>query len=520
MLNETTKNENNFFDSESFEAEILIIGTGMGGGAAGYSLAKAGYKVLFLERGLSQNDFDPALSGQFTEAFFKNKTTSEREILLKTSGRTTYKMNGKTPVLGSGQGGSSGVYGSGLLRFHQSDFQTWPFAYQDLLKYYNICDDLFQPRGTQDPLGDERILSAPMEMSNSSKEIFQYLTEQNLHPYRTPIGYKAIDGCQECFGSFCAKDCKQTSGNVFIKKAVDQYGARVKYQTKVNSLIMEKDKCIGVQCNTSTGPTVIKAKYIFLGAGALITPTILLQTKTDSHPNGLGNKNDLVGRYLMRHLIDFFYVKTPSTDFVGRKLTEISVSDYYLDANDGWGIINIVGGIMSPELISEVFAEQHFPNSPLLGNLIKPIIKHGLTYLTNNRILLTTIMEDQASFDNRVQPESTIDNVSISYKISSRDMKRLNAFRKELKQKMKGLPTNLLKVADENMMISHACGTCRMGNDPNKSVVDAKGRIHSTENVYVVDASIFPTSGAANPSLTVAACGLKIADEFHQILIS
>lgn len=519
MPKKISPNTTPVIDLDVIDAEILVVGTGMGAGAAGYRLAQAGHKVLFIERGFSQKDLDPNLSGQYTEVFFNNKTANERETLLQKSGRSTYKVNGKTPVLGGGLGGSSAVYGAGLLRFHQSDFQSWPFSYKDLLKYYNICDELFQPKGTQDPLGDERILGAPIEMSNSGKEIFQYLIDQQLHPYRTPIGYKAIKDCQECFGWFCAKDCKQTSGNVFINKAVEEYGSQVKYQTKVESLIMENSRCVGVQCSTPSGQVKIKAQYVFLGAGALITPTILLQSKSEAFPQGIGNKNDLVGRYLMRHLIDFFYVKTPSTDFVGKKLTEISLSDYYLDANDGWGIINIVGGIMSPETVSEVFAEQNVPNFPLLGKLIKPIIKNVFSYLTDNRILVTTIMEDEASFNNRILPDSSIENVSMEYKISQRDKKRLKAFRKELKHKLKGLPTNLLKVAEQNTMISHACGTCRMGNDPNKSVVDANGRIHSTDNVYVVDASIFPTSGAANPSLTIAACGLKIADEFHQGLI-
>lgn len=504
----------NYVSAQS-EIDIVVVGTGMGAGAVGYGLAKAGHKVLFVERGLSSQDWDSRLSGQYAEVFLANKSGADREDLLQKTARGTYKLNGNTPVLGGGQGGSSAVYGAGLLRFIPSDFHSWPFAYQDLLKYYNICDELFKPRGTQDPLGDHRVLESPPEMSDSGKEIFQYLADRQLHPYRPPIAYRYVNGCQECVGFFCAKNCKQTSGNVFVAPAIEKYGAKALYQTKVDTLLMEKNRCVGLQCSTPSGPIQIKARHVFLGAGALITPTILMNSRNDIFPRGVGNQNDLVGRYLMRHLIDFFYIKTQAKDLVGRAVTEVSLSDYYRHAETGWGIINIVGGLMAPELVAQVFAEQHFHKFPLLGQLIKPFIRKGFSYLSDGRILATTIMEDQASFENRVLPSSTIDDIKIKYCISTRDKQRLKAFRTELKNKFKGLSPNLIKVADENMMISHACGTCRMGDDPHSSVVNAQGRVHSAENVFVVDASIFPTSGAANPSLTVAACGLKIADEFH-----
>ncbi|MGY6276128.1 GMC oxidoreductase [Methylomonas sp. MgM2] len=520
MSNEITLRTNPAIITNELDSEIIVIGTGMGAGAAGYHLAKAGYDVLFLEKGLSSQDWDPQLAGHYTEVFFGGKSNNEKDNLLQKSARGTFKLNGNIPVIGSGQGGSSAIYGAGLLRFIPSDFESWPFSYQDLLDYYNLCDRLFVPMGTQDPLGDHRTLAPPPELSDSGKETFSYLTDKQLHPYRPPIAYKNVDSCQECVGFFCQNNCKQTAGNVFITPSVENYGAKVRYQTKVQTLLMENGRCVGVHCNTPAGPIQLKARYIFIGAGALITPTILMNSKSDNFPQGIGNNNDLVGRYLMRHLIDFFYIKTKSKDLVGRAITELSLSDYYCDKKNRWGIINIVGGLMSPQLVAQVFAEQHFHTFPLIGKLIKPFIKAGFSFLTAGRILATTIMEDEASFENRVLPNSTIDDVKIKYHISLRDKQRLRAFRKELKGKLKDLSPNLIKVADENMMISHACGTCRMGNNPKTSVVDPHGRIHATENIYIVDASIFPTSGAANPSLTVAACGLKIADEFHKKLSS
>jgi len=334
--------------------DAIIVGTGMGAGAAGYTLVQAGLKVLFLERGLPRSQWDGRLGGDYPEKFV---TPSNRTQIFARAGRATYKVNSWIPVLGGGEGGGTAVYGAELFRFHPDDLKNWPqFTYDDLISYYRQCEELLKPNGTQDPLSQERrSLAGSREFSATGRELFDFYTSQQLHPYLTPVGFENTPDCQHCFGYFCAKDCKKTSANVFIEPAVQTGRAHVEYSTKVEKISTEGHVISGVQCKTPSGLKEYKAKYYFLAAGALATPTLLLNSKSPLFPSGLGNENGLVGRFLMRHLIDFYYVKTESSHLAQGHLPEISISDFHRHNGRKWGVLNSGPGLMSPEIMASEF---------------------------------------------------------------------------------------------------------------------------------------------------------------------
>lgn len=498
----------------SNDVDAIVVGAGMGGAAAAFVLSRAGLRVLVIERGLAKADFDPAYAGEYPETFIQGPNRIE---VLTRSGRATYPVNGWVPVIGGGEGGGSAVYGAALFRFHRDDFQRWPFAYEELAPHYRRCEELFHVRGTHDPLSaDERALKPPPAISPAAAEMFGFLEQQGMRPFRSPIGFEGRSGCRECFGFYCASDCKKTAGNVFIDPAIATGRTEVLYSTSVEQLLVEGDRVAGVRCRTPLGPREFRARTVFLAAGALMTPTLLLNARSDRYPTGLGNQHDLVGRHLMRHLIDFYYVKTPSSASARGHLIEVSSSACYHHEGTRWGMLNVSAGLMAPAIMASEFIEHMRAISPVPfpSSLAKRFVAFYLDRLTRGRILLNPIIEDSPSFDNRVLPTSRIDDVRVRYELTEDDARRVKASRRRLLQLLRPLSVRLLKVAEDASFLAHACGTCRMADEPSQGVVDPSGKVFGVEDLHIVDASVFPTSGGVNPSLTVAACAWKLAEQY------
>jgi choline dehydrogenase-like flavoprotein len=125
-------------------------------------------------------------------------------------------------------------------------------------------------------------------------------------------------------------------------------------------------------------------------------------------------------------------------------------------------------------------------------------------------------MEDLPYEENRVQlperPETGGPRVSIAYRVSQQDRRRIRTFRARIREILKPYRFLLIKQAENNKRLAHVCGTCRSGRDPGSSVLDPYNRAHGLENLYVVDSSFFPSSGGTNPGLTITANALRVAD--------
>ena len=146
-----------------------------------------------------------------------------------------------------------------------------------------------------------------------------------------------------------------------------------------------------------------------------------------------------------------------------------------------------------------------------------PLVEVVLKRIFSGRLVLASIMEDLPYGENRVVlsgegAASAAKGIVIRYRISGYDRARIEAFRKELAGALKPYPFMLIKQAESNERIAHACGTCRFGEDPAESVLDPHNRAHGISNLYVVDSSFFPSSGGTNPALTIAANALRVTD--------
>lgn len=483
--------------SEVFD--FLIVGTGMGGGPIGLRLAQAGFSVLFIEKGRAQN-LDTSLKGKYAELFFQKDSSSNEKIeILKNAGRffgdildqtRSIKGNSIFPFMGSGVGGSSALFGMVLERFKSIDFEGWPISLSELVPYYEQAEALFQ-------------VKKMIQFRHPGHQVLSgHLSNIGLHPYTLPLANKDVENCNQCQSYLCQKNCKNDSYQVCIRPAVTQWNAKIVTNCKVEKIIYSKEKATGVIATYHGELIEVKGKNIIISAGALESPRILQNSISSEFPRGIGNNFDLVGRYLMRHFVDLFSLKIDS-DSQNPYVKELGVNDFYFYQNMKLGVVQSFERLPPNQVILE---KMKFP----CKSLFLPLIRFVLDLLRTQRLVLCSLIEDKPQFENRVWCKDN--KICISYKISKEDAIKIKWFRKKLLKTFQPFRPILLKSAEKNEMLAHACGTCRMGTDPTKSIVNRDNQVHGIENLYVVDSSFFPTSGGTNPALTIASNSLRVAD--------
>lgn len=321
------------------EWDAIIIGTGMGGAPLGYALAKAGQRVLFLEKGKSHL-LPGALTNSYAETHFPAPAAPgpQHRATLQRAGRysDTIRTNAGSrtqhfvPFIGSGTGGSSALYGMVLERFFAADFapraqhpqaadaalpEAWPIGYDQLLPHYEAAERLFRVRGTPDPLRADRTggwaahFRAPPPLTPASSELFAFFQQRALHPYRLPLACEFVAGCDACQGYLCDRQCKNDASRICLEPALSQHGATLMDECEVLQLEATREAVTGVVCQQRGQRLTLRGKQVFLAAGALETPRLLLQSASEHWPQGLANDSGLVGRNLMRHHIDLYVIK-------------------------------------------------------------------------------------------------------------------------------------------------------------------------------------------------------------------
>ncbi len=256
--------------------DAIIIGTGMGGATLGYALARASKKVLFCEQGMATMG-PSTIRGRYAESAFDLPEVAQskhRGVLLR-SGRSMETIEDASlprhrcfiPFIGGGGGGSSALYGMALERFFPCDFtpkvnyqddtestlpESWPITYEQLEPYYAKVEKLFRVRGTVDPMrsdGESASYPQPPALSPSGDELYQFLTDRGLHPYRLPLACEFVPGCECCQGYLCARDCKNDSSRICLAPALEQFGAQLLDECEVLKLEADKKSVTGVVCS-------------------------------------------------------------------------------------------------------------------------------------------------------------------------------------------------------------------------------------------------------------------------------
>ncbi len=499
--------------------DAIVIGSGFGGAFAAHTLVQAGCSVLLLERGgwvprgpeASRIDNFVILSPYYEKAAGYQARTGARSRPL-----------GALFCVG----GASVFYGGVSFRFRESDFHPvpelvghsgaeWPIRYDDLEPYYGEAEGLLGVTGgaEADPTGPPRstpFSAAPNQLSPLSSHLAESARGLGLHPFPLPMainfgaraGQASCIRCGACDGWACPVSAKNDVATRLLEPLLMR-GLTLRPRTAAVRLVAEGGRVRGVECvDLDSGERfTVKSAEVLLAAGALATPQLLLASGLVQHNPG----GHTVGRYLTRHANAIVFGRLRQSfprDGLGK---DLAVLDFYQGDSATGAPSGPLGSLQSmPPPSMGVIATQ----------IPAPLPRIAALFLRRAAGLLA-IAHDQPSAANGVVLEPGrrdpvgLPGMTVEHRYSPRDRLALRALCRRAKEILRGAGATFF-YRHEIHTFSHAMGTVRMGVDPRTSALDAAGRFRGLENLRVVDASAFPTPGAVNPSLTIAANSLRI----------
>lgn len=504
--------------------DIIIIGTGAGGGTLAYALAPTGKKILLLERG----DYVPREKD--------NWSTKAVNVLAKYNTKEVWRdKNGEPlhPHTNYYVGGNTKFYGAALFRLRKEDFgeirhhggisPAWPISYDDLEPFYLRAEQLYHVHGNRGEDPTEPWASGPFPHPAISHEprmqkLHDDLVRLGNKPFHVPMGVMLDESdlrksrcirCSTCDGHPCLVHAKSDAQVLCVDPALEHTNVSLMTNAfvrrldtdasgkRVSSVVVERD-----------GQTlVVSADVVVVSCGAINSAALLLRSANDRHPNGLANGSDVVGRHYMGHVNSVMLAisKEPNPTVFQKTL---ALNDYYFNSKE-WdfpmGHISFVG-----KTDADTLSAGAPPFVP--GMTLDFMARHSLDFWLTS--------EDLPDPDNRV----TIDRdgkIVLSYRPNNEEgHQRLIGKLKDLLEHLDChphlIPRNLwvgqrIPLAG----VAHQNGTLRFGHDPKTSVLDSNCKAHELDNLYVVDGSFFPSSGAVNPALTIMANALRVAEHLR-----
>jgi choline dehydrogenase-like flavoprotein len=510
----------------SNDYDVIIIGSGAGGGTLAYRLAPSGKRVLIVERGGHVRRELENWSSR--EVFGKARYKTKEEWICKDG--TAFHPGQHYYV-----GGQTKFYGAILFRMRERDFgevrhhdgvsPAWPISYEDLDPYYAEAERLYFVHGErgEDPTEPA---AGPYPWPAVSHEpriqrLHDDLVRAGHNPFHLPVGVRLDEQnpersvcvrCTRLDGFPCLVGGKADSHTCAVEPALRYPNVELLTRAYVHRLVTSSDgkTVTGVEIERDGQREMLTADVVVVSAGAVNSAALLLRSASDMHPNGLANSSDTVGRHYMCHINSAMIAisKEPNPT---RFQKTLGLNDFYWGADDfdrPLGHIQMLG--KSDGAILRAGAPKFVP-TPLL----EFVARHAIDFW------LTT--EDLPQPENRVLVDRQ-GRIHLHYTDSNLEPhRRLLTRLKHLLPKL-GCREHLLPnqtVRDERIPVAgvaHQCGTVRFGDDPSDSALDVNCKAWDLDNLYVVDASFFRSSSAVNPALTVMANALRVGDRITERL--
>jgi choline dehydrogenase-like flavoprotein len=505
--------------------DVIIVGTGAGGGTLARHLAPSGKRILLLERGDWLRREPSNWLAQ--DVFVDNRYVSED---------TWYDPKGKAfqPQIHYFVGGATKLYGAALYRLREEDFgelnhhdgvsPAWPISYEELEPYYSKAEQLYEVHGEhgQDPTEPYASARYPFPAVSHEPRIQQLSDDfeaAGYHPFHAPCGirlneqnmpYSACVRCQNCDGFPCAVHGKSDADVLGVRPALEYPNVTL----LTNALAMRLE-------TNDTGTAVSKivverngvveefaGDLVVLACGAANTAKLLLVSATDEHPKGLANGSDQVGRnYMFHNSAAVLALSKDENPTIFQKT--LGLNDFYF-AGDGHdyplGNIQMVGKSQAPMFHGEKPGETKLaPHWSL-----ERIAKHAIDFWLSTEDLPRPENRVSVDRDGKLTLAYTATNDTPKQEL----FKQLHSMLAKLHMEPGHLFHRFAYMKNEIPVagVAHQAGTCRMGTDPETSVLSADCRAHELDNLYVVDTSVFPSIGAVNPALTAMANSLRVGD--------
>ncbi len=512
--------------------DVIVIGSGAGGGTLTHRLAASGKRILLLERG----DWLPREPQNWLaeDVFVKGRYISED---------SWYDSDDKPfqPQVHYFVGGATKLYGAALYRLRKEDFgelhhcdglsPAWPISYEQMEPYYSQAEHLYRVHGARGEDPTEPATSSPYPYPAVSHEPrIQQLSDDlaaiGHHPFHAPCGvmlreddmaYSACVRCQDCDGFPCVVHAKSDAEVLAVRPALEH-----------ENVTLLRNAC-AVELHTNDAGTAVtevvveregarellSADIVVVSCGAANSAKLLLASANDAHPNGLANGSDQLGRnYMFHNSVAVLALSKEENPTVFQKT--LGLNDFYFSGGEDFdfplGNLQMVGKSQEPMYRGEKPIETRLAPTRSLDE----VARHAVDFWLST--------EDLPRAENRVTLASD-GRVKLCYSATNGEA------RDRLYHKLKGLlghigmhPDHLihrhayLKNPIPVAGVAHQAGTCRFGSNPASSVLDADCKAHELDNLYVVDTSCFPSIGAVNPALTAMANGLRVGDHLLERL--
>jgi choline dehydrogenase-like flavoprotein len=509
--------------------DVIIIGTGAGGGTLAHTLALSGKKILLLERG----DFLPREMENWDP---KPVFVDGRYI----SQDTWYGEDGKPfqPQVHYFVGGATKLYGAALYRLRPADFgeirhvdgvsPAWPVSYDEFEPWYTKAEWLYQVHGAHGEDSTEGSWSKQYPWPAVSHEpriqqLADDLEAGGYHPFHAPCGIMLDEArrpastcirCTWCDGYPCLVHAKSDAEVIAVRPILGQ--PNVTLLTGAEVIRLDTDAAgrsvTGVVVQRNGGQETYQGDVVALCAGATNSAKILLGSASDAHPDGLANGSGQVGRnYMFHNSKAMVALGKERNDTVYQKT--LSVNDFYLPGNGReWPLGNI-------QMLGKSNAEAMRGEEPHLTKLAP---QWSLEEVAAHAVDLWLTTEDLPHPENRVQVDRD-GQVHLAYRASN--TAEAEDLYKEVRRMLNHVGMATHHMLDKNYYMkmnvpiagcAHQAGTTRFGTDPATSVLDVNCKAHELDNLYVVDTSFFPSIGAVNPALTAMANAIRVGEHLAQ----
>ncbi len=512
--------------------DIIIIGTGAGGGTLAYALAPSGKRILLLERGeyvpREKDNWNPRAVN--LEGKYQTKEVWRDEDGKPLHPHTNYCVGGNTKF-----------YGAALFRLRKEDFgevrhyggisPAWPISYEELEPYYLRAEHLYHVHGERgadpaEPPASGPYPHPPVRHEPRMQQLSDDLTRLGLKPFHVPLGVQLDEEhrpaskcirCDTCDGFPCLVNAKSDAQVICVDSALKYPNVSLLTQAYVDRLETSPSgrEVTAVVVKRNGGREAYSSNIVVMSCGAINSAALLMRSANDKHPFGLANSSGVVGRHYMGHVNSVLMAvsKCPNPTVFQKTL---ALNDFYFGSKE-WG--HPMGHI---SFVGKLDGETLKAGAPAIapGWTLELMARHSLDFWLTS--------EDLPDPANRV----TLDaggNIVLRYKPNNEEghqrliakleslMKRQTKCRVHGHDCHQGLFSRNLFIGQRIPLagVAHQNGTIRFGRDPNTSALDVNCKAHDLDNLYVVDASFFPSSGAVNPALTIIANALRVADHLR-----
>jgi choline dehydrogenase-like flavoprotein len=507
--------------------DVIVIGTGAGGGTLARKLAPSGKRVLLLERG----GYVPRERENWsTRAVNVEGRYNTRETWLDRAGKPLH------PHTNYFVGGNTKFYGAALFRLRPEDFRelrhhggvspAWPLSYDELEPYYAEAERIYHVHGERGADPTEGPASAPYPHPPVSHEpriqkLSDDLERAGLQPFHVPLGIRldekarqksACIRCATCDGHPCLIDAKADAQTCGVDPALAHPNVTLLTGAHVARLATDAGgrRVTEVHVERDGAREVYTGDVVVVSAGAINSAALLLRSASEKHPRGLANGSDVVGRHYMGHLNSVMLAisREPNPSVFQKTL---ALNDFYFRGDD-WdfpmGHVSFVG---------KTDADTLSAGAPKLvpGWTLEKMARHSLDFWLTS--------EDLPDPENRVTL-SKDGKIVLAYRPNNEEgharlHRKLKSLLKQLDCHDHLIPLQLFVGQRIPLAgVAHQNGTIRFGDDPRTSALDRDCKAHELDNLYVVDASFFPSSGAVNPALTIMANALRVGERLLERL--